>query len=131
MAAIILAAVDDLFFLARIQETARRTGVSVEAVNPGKLCPELQGHPERDVRAIILDLNCESCSAVDLVRALKFDGSTRAIPVVGFVSHVQGDLIAAARAAGCDTVLARSAFTEQLPSLLAKLSSVGQRDSRL
>jgi CheY-like chemotaxis protein len=121
LAAIILAAVEDLFFLARIEETARRTGMSVEAVNPGKLCQELQSHPGREVGAILLDLNCRSVSAVELLNALKTEPSTHGIPVVGFVSHVQGDLIAAARAAGCNTVLARSAFTERLPELLGKI----------
>ncbi|HEV2177998.1 MAG TPA: response regulator [Terriglobia bacterium] len=123
MASIILAAVEDLFFLARIQETARRTGVGVEAVNPATLGQELQVHPGREVSAIILDLNCRFVSAVELLRALKTAPSTRGIPVVGFVSHVQGDLIAAARSAGCDTVLARSAFTAQLPELLTRLAS--------
>jgi hypothetical protein len=39
-------------------------------------------------------------------------------PVVGFASHVDRDLLRAARAAGCPTVLARSAFFAQLPALL-------------
>jgi hypothetical protein len=42
-----------------------------------------------------------------------------AAPTVGFGSHVDTDLLAAARAAGCDQVLARSAFFGRLHSLLS------------
>ena len=46
-------------------------------------------------------------------------------PTVGFGSHVDRDLLAAARAAGCERVLARSAFFGALSSLLG-----GQGGSR-
>jgi hypothetical protein len=39
-------------------------------------------------------------------------------PTVGFASHVDRELIAAARVAGCGEVLARSAFFSRLPQLL-------------
>ncbi len=41
-----------------------------------------------------------------------------AIPTIGFVSHVQADLIDAARQAGVGEVLARSAFTMRLGEIL-------------
>jgi hypothetical protein len=44
------------------------------------------------------------------------------VQVMGFLSHVQTDLAAAAHEAGCDFVLARSAFAQQLPQLLVKLA---------
>jgi CheY-like chemotaxis protein len=115
----ILVVVDDLFFLARIRETAAQVGVGIEFVAPDQLTARIQhGRP----RAVILDLNCRTASAADLVRALK-NGPWSKVPVVGFVSHVQGDLIAAAKEAGCDTVLARSAFTRDLPALLGRLAN--------
>jgi len=40
--------------------------------------------------------------------------ATVTAPVVGFGSHVDDDLLAAARAAGCDEVLPRSRFFRQL-----------------
>ena len=42
-----------------------------------------------------------------------------AAPTIGFASHVDRDLMAAAKAAGCGEVLARSVFFARLPSLLA------------
>ncbi len=119
MAEMILAAVEDLIFLSKIHETAQRLGVRVEPV-------DLKDLKERALRgaarAVILDLNHRSGSALEVLQSLKRDPSTSRLPVVGFVSHVQSEIIAAARAAGCDQVLARSAFTAQLPQLLEELS---------
>ena len=119
MPEVILAAVDDLMFLSKIQQTARLIGALVEAVDPRKL---EQRVAREDVRGVILDLNHRTGSAVEALRALKANPATAHVPVVGFVSHVQSDLIAAARDGGCDEVLARSAFAAQLPQLLRQLA---------
>ena len=122
----VLLVVDDLFFLAKIQQTAKLTGVSVEGVPLTKLQESLaQGGSRGVIRGVVIDLNHRSGSAVDLIRGLKNDPSTAGLPVVGFLSHVQADLAQAARSAGCDMVLARSAFTQQLPELLRKLAGMG------
>ncbi len=119
MAVEILVVVDDIFFLAKIQQTARQLGVAVESVSPDAL-------PERlakdAVAAILLDLNHHSGKAVATVQSIKSAPVTRSIPVVAFLSHVQTDLAQAARAAGCDRVMARSAFSQQLPTLLQELA---------
>ncbi len=115
----ILAVVDDLFFLSKIQQTAQLVGVPVEPVEPQKLAERVAQIP---VRAVILDLNHRSGSAVEVLRAIKTDPTMSRIRVLAFLSHVQTDLAAAARAAGCDALLARSAFTQQLPQLLLKLA---------
>ena len=117
--AMILALVDDLLFLSKIQETAKHLGVAVESARPVDL-PKLaiEGVPN----ALIIDLNHRSGKALEVLRTLKSDLKTKDIAVIGFVSHVQDDLIAAARDAGCDLVLARSAFVKQLPSVLQRFS---------
>ena len=93
----ILAVVEDLIFLSRIQQTAKLIGVPVEVVDPRRL---QERATEAGVRAVILDLNHRSGNAVEALRALKADLSTSHLHVVGFVSHVQSDLIEAARATG-------------------------------
>ena len=126
----ILAAVEDLIFLSKIQQTAKLLGVSVEAVDP----KGLQERAARGtVQAMILDLNHRSGAAVETLRAIKSNAQTRHITVLGFISHVQTELAAAARAAGCDQVLARSTFSAQLPDILKRLSGgrsepLSQRD---
>jgi CheY-like chemotaxis protein len=115
----IVAVVDDLFFLAKIQQTARQLSVEVEAVAPA----DLQGRlAQGGTSAVLLDLNHRSGAAIEVIKAAKRDSLTLNVPVVGFLSHVQTDLAQAARAAGCDRVLARSAFSQQLPQLLRQLS---------
>ena len=116
----LLAAVDDLFFAARIRETARQVAVPVDVVPTAKFesaVGRLQNANERT--AVLVDLN--SAQAPDLIRRLKTGPDPNRFFVVGFVSHVASDLISAAREAGCDQVMARSAFTKQLPDLLRQL----------
>jgi len=118
----ILAVVDDLLFLSKIQETAKHLGVDVKAAQPAGLPEAAQATAPS---AFLIDLNHGSGKALEVLRALKSDSKTKDIAVVGFVSHVQNELIAAARDAGCDLLLARSAFVSQLPSLLRRFSNAG------
>jgi len=111
----ILAMVDDLLFLSKIQQTAQHLGVMVRSARPADL-PKLA--IDSAPNALIIDLNHRSGKALEILYALKSNLKTRDIAVIGFVSHVQTDLISSARDAGCDLTLARSAFVRQLPSLL-------------
>jgi CheY-like chemotaxis protein len=120
MAGKIVLVVEDLIFLSRIQETARRLGVPVETSDPAGLRKSLEIEVPR---AIILDLNHRSGQALPILDWLKKKGAMTYVPVVGFLSHVQSDLAKAAREAGCDQVLARSAFSERLPQLLRELAA--------
>ena len=115
----IVAVVDDLFFLAKIQQTSQQLDVTVEAVQPGSLQSSLSAG---GVCAVFLDLNHRSGAAIGALKAVKQHPLTSTVPVVGFLSHVQGELAHAARAAGCNRVLARSAFSQQLPLLLKEFS---------
>jgi len=116
----ILAVVDDLLFLSKIQQTAKLLGILVESAPPADL-PRLA--IEKAPKALIIDLNHRSGKALEVLRTLKSDLKTKDLPVIGFVSHVQSTLINAARDAGCDFVLARSAFARELPSLLQRFSA--------
>src|SRR5437879_11518829 len=95
----ILVVVEDLIFLSKISGTARLVGVAVESVDLRSLEQRVAESPPR---AVILDLNHRSGSAVDALRALKSNPATSGVPVVAFLSHVQTDLAAAARAAAAD-----------------------------
>jgi CheY-like chemotaxis protein len=116
---VVLAAVDDLMFSSRISTTAKAVGVpvvftrSLEAVLAGaRAIPP--------PRLIVLDLNSARIGPLEVIAALKADPMLAAIPLVGFVSHVDSATIEAARAAGIDRVMARSAFGEQLPTLIGE-----------
>ena len=120
MAAKILAVVEDIFFLAKIQQTARQLGIAVESVGPDALQERLAGDA---AYAILVDLNHRSGKAIAVLEQLRSDPATSSIPVVAFLSHVQTDLAQAAHTAGCERVMARSAFSQQLPMLLQELAN--------
>ena len=112
----VLAAVDDLFFWAKILETAERLNVPLALVRS----PEELVEKARACRPalVIVDLNAEVCRPLETLRQVKADPDLKDTPVLGFYSHVQHDLKVAAAEAGCDRILARSAFTAQLPDIL-------------
>lgn len=113
----IIAAVDDLLFASRIRQAARDIGVDVVfARTPAAVVDEVR---ERRPALLVLDLNADRLRPLDAIAAVKGDPQLAMTRVVGYVSHVDAPRIAAARAAGADQVLARSAFVAALGELLA------------
>jgi len=119
----IFAFVDDLFFLAKIQETARKMNVKVDFVKSDKdLMERLQQNGEEKPSLIIFDLNNNGVKPLSLIPKLK-SKLKKGTSIIGFLSHVQGDLKQKAHEAGCDMVLPRSAFSQNLPQLLRRHGS--------
>jgi hypothetical protein len=113
--------IDDLFFLAKIQETARKLGVKVGFVKADKdIVARLSDVPE-DAKPslIVFDLNNANAKPLTLIPKLKTK-LKRGTSVIGFLSHLQGDLKVKALEAGCDMVMPRSAFSQNLPNLLRR-----------
>lgn len=116
----IFAFVDDLFFLAKIQEVGRKLNVKVEFVKTEKEIEAKAGEtPEDKPSLVIVDLNSNSIKPLSIISKLK-SRFKKTTSIVGFVSHVQGDLKLKAQEAGCDVVMPRSAFSQTLPSLLRR-----------
>ena len=67
---------------------------------------------------MIFDINSGKADPINTVAALKADPELKQIPTAGFVSHVDTSLIMAARGAGMDEVMARSAFAANLAQIL-------------
>ena len=116
----IFAFVDDLFFLAKIQETARKLNVKVEFVKSDKdLMDRMEQNGEEKPSLIIFDLNNANAKPLTLIPKLK-TRLKKGTSIIGFLSHVQGDLKQKAHEVGCDMVLPRSAFSQNLPQLLRR-----------
>jgi len=116
----IFAFIDDLFFMAKIQETARKLNVKVEFVKTDKdLTEKMQQNGEEKPSLIIFDLNSNSSKPLTLIPKLK-SKLKKGTSIIGFLSHVQGDLKQKAHEVGCDMVLPRSAFSQNLPQLLRR-----------
>ncbi len=115
----VLAVVEDIFFAAKITAAAKRAGVELSYVRDER---ELLG-AEPPPQMVIVDLNKANwnkpgLNPVELIGRLKADPATREVRVIGFLSHVQGDLKREAELAGCDLVLPRSVFSQNLEDLL-------------
>jgi DNA-binding NarL/FixJ family response regulator len=109
----IAALVDDLFFQAKIMETAKQSGVQLKTFGTGAaLVAEVLQTPPR---LVIIDLNARHgpLEAIEHLHA-----SAEAVPIVAFLSHVQTELAARAKAAGCRDVMPRSQFTMNLAKIL-------------
>jgi CheY-like chemotaxis protein len=113
----VLAAVEDLLFRSKISETASTLGI--EAAFPRNSRRLLESLRESPPDLLVLDLNSARFEPLALLQTIKSEAATRDVSTVGFLSHVQKDLAAAAREAGCDRIVARSAFTKNLPRILA------------
>jgi CheY-like chemotaxis protein len=113
----IVAVLSDLMFTVKIQEAAKRAGIEATFVKDSSTA--LQKAKEQPA-LIILDLNASNIAPLELIQHLKGDPETTGIPLVGYVSHVQADLKAAAQQQGCDVVIARSAFSQNLADLLQR-----------
>ncbi len=113
--------IEDLFITAKINETARKLGVKVAFVkNDKEAIAALTGAEEEDRPGLIVfDLNNTNAKPLTLIPKLKTK-LKRSTSIVGFLSHLQGDLKAKAIEAGCDTVMPRAAFSQNLPNLLRR-----------
>ena len=120
----IFAFIDDLFFMAKIQETARKLNVKVEFVKTDKdLAERMKENGEEKPSLIIFDLNNANAKPLTLIPKLK-SKLKKQTSIIGFLSHVQGELKQKAHEVGCDMVLPRSAFSQNLPQLLRRHGAV-------
>jgi len=113
--------IEDLFFLAKIQETARKLGVKVEFVKGDKdVVHRILDTPEAERPALLVfDLNNLNAKPMTLIPKFKTKFK-KSVSIIGFLSHVQGDLKLKGIEAGCDVVMPRSAFSQSLPNLLRR-----------
>jgi CheY-like chemotaxis protein len=109
----------DLFFSARIIDVAKKLGMTVEFVKDGAtILAKLQTQQAGAIAAVIFDLNCEAADPIGSIQRIKGDPATKSVVTIGFVSHVQTELKLRAQASGCNVVVARSAFAQNLPAIL-------------
>jgi len=118
----ILAVLEDLLFTVKISDAAKRTGLEVEFVKSEQDVLEKALHDKPLL--IILDLNFSAIQPLRLISKIKSDSETKPISVIGYLSHVQGELKQQAHDAGANIVMARSAFSQNLQQILKRHSGV-------
>lgn len=110
-----IALLTDLMFMVKVQDAAKSVGLPIKFM---KTTADIEQAAHTNPSLILFDLNLGGPDVLTLITALKADPATRDIHLVGFISHVQVEARAAAVAAGCDLVVARSVFSQQLPAIL-------------
>ncbi|MGE0446523.1 MAG: response regulator [Vicinamibacterales bacterium] len=112
----VLCVVDDLLFSVKISTVAKASGVDTYFERtPGAVVESIRA---RKPSLVIFDLNSHKMRPTEAIAAMKADPELKDIRTLGYVSHVDAAAIAAARTAGIDEVLARSAFVERLAEIL-------------
>lgn len=122
--------IEDLFFQAKIQETAKKLGVKVEFVKGEKeTVSRIIDAPEPEKPTLLVfDLNNLNAKPMTLIPKFKTKFK-KATSIIGFLNHLQGDLKMKAVEAGCDTVMPRSAFSQSLPNLLRRYGLEEEEDN--
>lgn len=107
-----VALMDDLFFQMKVAETAKQLGVEFKVATTGEALLTMLDPP---TKLVIIDLNARGnpVATIEHLRA-----THKELRVVAFLSHVQTELAAMARAAGCTDILPRSLFTRNLAAIL-------------
>jgi PleD family two-component response regulator len=118
----ILAVVEDLLFTVKISDAAKRAGLEVEFVKSER--DVIDKATQEQPLLIILDLNFSAVQPLKLISKVKGDAQLKPISVIGYLSHVQGELKQQAQEAGANIVMARSAFSQNLPQILKRHSGV-------
>lgn len=108
----VAALIDDLFFQMKVAETAKHLGLEFKVAGSADALLNLLEPP---TKLVIVDLNSRNQPVATIERVLATQKEMR---VVAFLSHVQTELAAQARAAGCTEVMPRSAFTQNLAAIL-------------
>lgn len=112
----VIAAIDDLFFMAKVKDAATAAGLVCEFA---KSKEDALGRVEGGPCVVVIDLNAGKFDGVDLVCQLK----ARGVRVLAFLSHVNVELRAKAEEAGADRVLARSALAQNINAIFREFAA--------
>ena len=118
----VLAVVNDLFFSVKISEAAKRNGLALEFVKESR---EVLEKAKARPSLIVFDLNFEAVDPLKLITKLKSSAETKSVSLLGYLSHLQSELKVRAQDAGCDMVLARSAFSQNMLLIFKRHAGIG------
>jgi PleD family two-component response regulator len=118
----VLAVLTDLFFSVKLSEAAKRNGLALEFVKEGD---EVLEKAKAKPSLIVFDLNYEAVNPLQIIAQLKSSPDTKGISLIGYLSHIQGELKIQAQEAGCDMVLARSALSQNMSIIFKRHSGIG------
>lgn len=104
----------DLLFTTKVTGTGQAVGATVRVAPSLDRVKQLAGDT---TNLVIIDLSSPPNTSADELKELR-SSLAPSIQLMAYGSHVEVDKLAAAHAAGCDPVMARSSFVQQLPAIL-------------
>jgi DNA-binding NarL/FixJ family response regulator len=114
----VVAVVADLFFRSKIQQTAEALGVPLVFASTAAALEQEIARGRAGL--FIVDLGIRGMAPEEAIAAGRAGGAARTL---AFVSHVDEAMAKRALEAGCDEVLAKSAFSRDLPSILSRAAA--------
>ena len=108
--------VEDIFFTAKIRETARNLSRDVRFVRDVQGLDKRLAGPARSM--VIVDLNAESLKPLEIIRRVKAQPEWQQARLVAYSSHARAELMEEANQLGADMVMPKSGFTQKLPQIL-------------
>lgn len=106
---------DDLIFTSRVTGTARAGGMTIQPARSSDVLEQLAR--QKSPVCVLIDLSNPGLEIETLIEKLR--AACAPMPrVVAYGSHVDTATLRRAREAGCDVVLPRSKFVEDLPVML-------------
>jgi PleD family two-component response regulator len=114
----VLAAIDDMFFAAKVRATAEALGVEIKVHR--RLEMLVNAATEQSAELILVDLHNEKIDPIQLAAQLRGNDATKTTKLLGFFSHVETELQRRALEAGYDQVIPRSVFSRDLAGILSQ-----------
>jgi CheY-like chemotaxis protein len=111
----ILVVMQDLFFGVKITDAAKRLGVKAEFI---KTADQLLEQLGESPIVVVIDLSFQAIGPIELIRKIRANPAQCSVRIVAFLSHVHKDLMQQAQEAGCDIVVPRSTFSQDLNPIL-------------
>lgn len=115
---------DDLLFSSQITSAAKSAGIDIELLMSATQLAERLAAAPSEIRLVIVDLgmsNLSVSSTIALIRSTHPD-----VHILAYGPHVQVDKLAEAQRVGCNSVLARGAFSRDGIALIRQV--VGAMD---
>jgi len=108
--------VEDVFYTAKIRETARSVARDVRFIRDHQALEKRFTSPAPGM--IIMDLNAEALHPMDMLRKIKEHPEWRTAKIVAYSSLARAELMQEANELGAEVVLPKGTFTQQLTELL-------------
>jgi PleD family two-component response regulator len=117
----VLAAVNDIFFYAKLRDAARASGLTLERTK--SLDDVMVRAAALKPAGVVLNMNDEGLDAFQALTRLKADDQLKSIPILAFANHEEVETWRRARELGVTKIVSRNEFSARTKDLVEELIS--------